>query len=73
LVLLTFRITAQIGFVSACRHDSARRVTARLGDAPTGAAGAPRGAAPLGSPLTISVDDERHAISREVTSLIGVA
>jgi DtxR family Mn-dependent transcriptional regulator len=29
--------------------------------------------APLGGPLTVSVDDERHAISREVASLIGVA
>jgi DtxR family Mn-dependent transcriptional regulator len=29
--------------------------------------------APLGGPLTISVSDERHAISREVASLIGVA
>lgn len=30
-------------------------------------------AAPLGGPLTVSVDDQRHAISREVASLIGVA
>jgi DtxR family Mn-dependent transcriptional regulator len=29
--------------------------------------------APLGGPLTVSVDDERHAISREVAELIGVA
>jgi DtxR family Mn-dependent transcriptional regulator len=29
-------------------------------------------AAPLGGPLTVSVDDERHAISREVAGLIGV-
>jgi Fe2+ transport system protein FeoA len=29
--------------------------------------------APLGGPLTISVDDERHAISREVAGLIGVS
>jgi DtxR family Mn-dependent transcriptional regulator len=28
--------------------------------------------APLGGPLTVSVDDERHAISREVAGLIGV-
>jgi DtxR family Mn-dependent transcriptional regulator len=29
--------------------------------------------APLGGPLTISVDEERHAISREVAGLIGVS
>ena len=29
--------------------------------------------APLGGPLTVSVDEERHAISREVAELIGVA
>ncbi len=29
--------------------------------------------APLGGPLTLSVDDERHAISREVAGLIGVS
>jgi DtxR family Mn-dependent transcriptional regulator len=30
-------------------------------------------AAPLGGPLTVSVDHERHAISREVAGLIGVS
>ena len=30
-------------------------------------------AAPLGGPLTVAVDDEQHAISREVASLIGVS